>query len=141
MFIGKLPEVSRRAFLRRSAQLASLGAASSYALGLAGIGEAAAFSSADGYKALVCVFLLGGNDHNNTLIPYDSTNYAKYRAIRGLASDGSGVGLGRSQLGAPTLARPCHNTYFLMLETLHTRTKQLRSYPGTTHGSRLSRIQ
>jgi hypothetical protein len=52
MFIGKLPEVSRRAFLRRSAQLASLGAASSYALGLAGIGEAAAFSSADGYKAL-----------------------------------------------------------------------------------------
>ena len=104
MFIGNLPEVSRRAFLRRSAQLASLGAASSYALGLAGIGEAAAFSSADGYKALVCVFLLGGNDHNNTLIPYDSTNYAKYRAIRGLASDGSGVGLTRSQLGATVLS-------------------------------------
>lgn len=104
MFIGNLPEVSRRAFLRRSAQLASLGAASSYALGLAGIGEAAAFSSADGYKALVCVFLLGGNDHNNTLIPYDSTNYAKYRTIRGLASDGSGVGLTRSQLGATVLS-------------------------------------
>ena len=74
MFIGNLPEVSRRAFLRRSAQLASLGAASSYALGLAGIGEAAAFDASDGYKALVCVFLLGGNDHNNTIIPFDPTN-------------------------------------------------------------------
>ncbi len=106
MFIGNLPEVSRRAFLRRSAQLASLGAASSYALGLTGIGEAAAFDASDGYKALVCVFLLGGNDHNNTIIPFDPTNYARYREIRGLASDGTGVGLTRSDLTATVLAPP-----------------------------------
>ena len=110
MFIGKLPDLSRRSFLQRSAQLASLGAASSYALGLAGIGEAAAFNSADGYKALVCVFLLGGNDHNNMIIPYDPTNYAKYRAIRGLASDGSGVGLDRSALGGTVLNHPSTQT-------------------------------
>ncbi len=34
----------------------------------------------DDYKALVCVFLFGGNDANNIVIPY--TNYAAYAAIR-----------------------------------------------------------
>ena len=71
MFIGKDIEISLRAFLRRSSHLAVAGAASSYALGLAGMGEAAAFSTAGGYKALVCVFLYGGNDHANTFIPFD----------------------------------------------------------------------
>jgi uncharacterized protein (DUF1501 family) len=32
------------------------------------------------YKALVCVFLFGGNDANNIVIPY--TNYADYAAVR-----------------------------------------------------------
>ncbi len=75
MFIGKNTEISRRAFLQRTGQLAVAGSAASYALGLAGIGEAAAFSSAGGYKALVCVFLYGGNDYANTLIPFDQPNY------------------------------------------------------------------
>jgi len=34
------------------------------------------------YKALVCVFLYGGNDYANTLVPYDSTNYGLYQAQR-----------------------------------------------------------
>jgi len=38
-------------------------------------------SGDDDYKALVCVFLFGGNDANNIVIPY--TNYAGYDAIRG----------------------------------------------------------
>ena len=46
---------SRRAFLRRSAQLALSGTALPMALNLAAIGEAAAFDASD-YKALVCVF-------------------------------------------------------------------------------------
>jgi len=33
------------------------------------------------YRALVCVFLFGGNDGNNTVIPYD--DYASYAAVRG----------------------------------------------------------
>ena len=28
------------------------------------------------YRALVCVFLFGGNDSNNTIIPTDDTNFA-----------------------------------------------------------------
>ena len=34
------------------------------------------------YKALVCIFLFGGNDSNNMLIPNDTTGYANYSKIR-----------------------------------------------------------
>ena len=73
---------ARRAFLRRSGQLALTGTALPFALNLAAMGEAAAFDATD-YKALVCVFLIGGNDHGNTVVPYDVANYARYAAIRG----------------------------------------------------------
>jgi len=36
-----------------------------------------------GYKALVCIFLNGGNDGNNMVIPYDGTYYPSYAATRG----------------------------------------------------------
>ena len=108
MFIGKDTELSRRAFMRRTAQLSAMGAASSYALGLAGIGEAAAFSAPPGYKALVCVFLFGGNDHNNTLVPYDPENYARYAQIRGLYNQetGEGIALSRDSLASTVLQAP-----------------------------------
>jgi uncharacterized protein (DUF1501 family) len=35
------------------------------------------------YKALVCIFLFGGNDANNMLIPFDTTGYNNYATIRG----------------------------------------------------------
>ncbi len=35
------------------------------------------------YKALVCIFLLGGNDANNTLIQFDTAGYANYSTVRG----------------------------------------------------------
>jgi uncharacterized protein (DUF1501 family) len=71
--------VNRRSFVR----CASLAAAGN-ALGLRPFGalNALAQSSTD-YKALVCVFLYGGNDANNTLIPFDTTGYANYSTIRG----------------------------------------------------------
>ncbi len=38
------------------------------------------------YKALVCVFLFGGNDANNLIVPNDAAGYANYAALRtGLA--------------------------------------------------------
>lgn len=105
MHIGKANELSRRAFLRRSKQLAVAGSASSFALGLAGIGEAAAFSAGNYYKALVCIFLYGGNDHNSTLMPFDSTNYDLYSAIRGggAGQTAGGITLARSSLAATAL--------------------------------------
>ncbi|WP_428028005.1 DUF1501 domain-containing protein [Altererythrobacter sp.] len=101
MYIGKSDEISRRAFLKRSGKLAVAGAASSYAMGLAGIGEAAAFNSDASYKALVCVFLHGGNDYANTLIPFDGANYSRYSSIRG-----SRVAIPQSKLAATLLHNP-----------------------------------
>ncbi|MFT3777262.1 MAG: DUF1501 domain-containing protein [Ottowia sp.] len=88
---------SRRAFLRRLGHLGIAGTAAPWALNLAAIGEAAAFS-ADGYKALVCVFLYGGNDNGNTLIPYDDAGYAEYARVR------DALALSRASLGATALA-------------------------------------
>src|SRR5262249_49845528 len=38
--------------------------------------------SASDYKALVCVFLFGGNDGNNMVIPYDAVSYQNYANLR-----------------------------------------------------------
>jgi uncharacterized protein (DUF1501 family) len=105
MHISNMDDISRRAFLRRSQQLAIAGTASAWATGLVGIGEAAAFSAGTDYKALVCIFLYGGNDHNSTLIPFDSANYDLYSAIRGggAGQTAGGITLARSALAATAL--------------------------------------
>ncbi len=38
------------------------------------------------YKALVCLFLAGGNDANNLVVPTDAATYAAYAAGRGVLS-------------------------------------------------------
>lgn len=79
---------TRRQFLRRLTVLAGVGAAAPWAMELAALagvsGDAAGASTADDdYRALVCVFLYGGNDHWNTFIPNDADGHAAYRAARG----------------------------------------------------------
>ena len=73
---------TRREFLRRAGNLSLAGVAAPWALNLAAMAAAAAQSAPD-YKALVCVFLYGANDHGNTLVPYDTPSYNAYAAIRG----------------------------------------------------------
>lgn len=77
----RLKSLQRREFLRRAGALGLAGGAAPWALNLAAMGEAAAATATD-YKALVCVFLYGGNDYGNTVIPYDTPNYNAYAAIR-----------------------------------------------------------
>lgn len=97
---------SRRAFLRRTGQLALTGTALPFALNLAAIGEAAAFDAVD-YKALVCVFMYGGNDYANTVVAYDNPNYNLYSTIRsgGAGQTAGGIALARAAL-TPTLLTP-----------------------------------
>src|SRR5262249_33488601 len=69
---------SRRQFLRMTGYgfggTALLAAINQFAV------STALAKSRQDYKALVCVFLAGGNDANNMVIPID--NYAAYAAIR-----------------------------------------------------------
>lgn len=97
-------DISRRGFLRNAGQASIAGMVTPWLANLATIGEAAAFSAND-YKALVCVFLFGGNDYANTVVTYDNDSYAKYAAIRaaGSGSNTSGMVLSQAALAATEL--------------------------------------
>ena len=69
--------MNRRHFLKGAGSAGMLAA-----LGQLSFDSAFADTSSD-YKALVIVFLFGGNDSNNMIIPADATAYANYAAIRG----------------------------------------------------------
>jgi len=70
---------SRRDLLK----LGAYSATTAGALGTLGAFQRAmAASDTSGYKALVCVFLLGGNDGHNTLLPRDGSAYDTYAARR-----------------------------------------------------------
>ncbi len=78
----------RREFLRRAALLGGAGVAGPWALNLSLLGDAAAATAPGDYKALVCVFLYGGNDYGNTYVPVDDLHYQAYARIRtGIATD------------------------------------------------------
>jgi uncharacterized protein (DUF1501 family) len=99
---------ARREFLKRVSAMGMggvAGAAAPFALQLAAAGEAAAQAAAPGrggaaqddYKALVCVFLYGGNDPYNTVVPYDRDSHARYFRAR------SDIALAREKLDATAL--------------------------------------
>jgi uncharacterized protein (DUF1501 family) len=46
--------------------------------------SAATIPNGSDYRALVCLFLYGGNDANNVIIPHDANGYASYAAARGI---------------------------------------------------------
>jgi uncharacterized protein (DUF1501 family) len=87
---------NRREFLLRAGALTAGGFASRLApLSLLGLGATAHAQAASDYKALVCVFLYGGVDGNNLVVPIDSATYAQYSAVRTAAS---GVNLTQAEL-------------------------------------------
>jgi uncharacterized protein (DUF1501 family) len=105
---------TRREFIVGSGCLALSGAA--YAANFNNLSMINLLASANGndanYKALVCIFLFGGNDANNLLIPYD--NYAAYAAARA----GSAFAIAQAdllQISAPsqgaTFGLPNRTTY------------------------------
>jgi uncharacterized protein (DUF1501 family) len=89
----KIDHSGRRAFIRNIGALSAFGLASRLDL-LNLVAQAHGQATSD-YKALVCVFMFGGNDGNNTLIPIDSTGYAQYAAVR---PDSSGINLTQASL-------------------------------------------
>ncbi len=78
----------RREFFRRTGCMALTAAAASAGLKKLGLmnlyaqDRATESSAAAGYKALVCIFMGGGNDSNNMILPMDATPYNMYAAVR-----------------------------------------------------------
>ncbi len=83
---------TRRRFLTQSATLAATGGLAlsqpAWATGLAG----------SDYRALVCLFLYGGNDGNNTVVPMDTAGYAAYAKARGMTDIAKAAGITREAL-------------------------------------------
>lgn len=79
-------ELTRREFLLRAGSGCfgyALGA-SAFAAGLHRFGLINALAQgAEDYKALVCVFLAGGNDGNNMIVPLGRADYSDYLNVRG----------------------------------------------------------
>jgi uncharacterized protein (DUF1501 family) len=63
------------------------------------LGAQSAQATGSDFKALVGVFLFGGNDSNNMVVPTDATRFAQYAAVR---TQASGIGHLQSQLQAVT---------------------------------------
>ena len=82
--------ISRRKFVSLACRsIASIGAFGAFSR----FGALNAFAQAPDYKALVCVFLFGGNDGNNTVIPFDTAGYQNYLTLRGRNNGVAGVAL------------------------------------------------
>ena len=69
---------SRREFLRNLCCVAAGGGVASMIPQLRMMSTALASSPLTGYKALVCLYLSGGNDSWNMVVPFDSTRFATY---------------------------------------------------------------
>ena len=80
MFTDQMPirtSTSRRIFIKQASALAAAPMLASL-----GMTETLAQSAQD-YKALVCIFMFGGNDGNNLLIPRDPSDWNQYAGPRG----------------------------------------------------------
>ena len=86
---------TRRQFLK-TLSAASLGGAAPFAANLSAFNAFAADTS--GYKALVCVFLFGGMDGHDLVIPFDQTSYDDWADLRAPLIPSYGGSRDRAQL-------------------------------------------
>ncbi|TDR40060.1 uncharacterized protein (DUF1501 family) [Tahibacter aquaticus] len=98
--------LNRRDFLRKSLAAALGGAGLFSALGNLRVVAAAAnqgrYRFGD-YKALVCIFLGGGNDSFNSVVPYSSSEYNAYRQSRNGLAGAGGLALQQAAVQAQNL--------------------------------------
>jgi uncharacterized protein (DUF1501 family) len=96
-------ERSRRQFLRTASMASMAGiSASPFILGLNSMAAMAQSSASSGYRALVCIFLQGGNDGHGTVIATDPGSYSAFTTARS---------------GAPGLAYPMNELLPITLKT------------------------
>ena len=78
---------NRRDFLRASAALGAMPFLPPFSI------SSAHAADTTGYKALVCVFLYGGNDSHNMIVPRTTSEYNTYSAARGGLAEMNGLAL------------------------------------------------
>jgi len=99
---------SRRRFLRTASVVSGSvgGAAAPFALNLASLSTAVAQTS-DDYKAIVCLFLYGGNDSSNMVLRTDAASFNEYTRLRSVAPESIALKApGTAPVPTATLASP-----------------------------------
>ena len=81
-----MSRVDRRHLLKVGGAFSALGVGAPFALQLAAAGSAAGQSAPD-YKALVCVFLFGGNDAHNMVLATDTDSWTRYFNTRNTGTE------------------------------------------------------
>lgn len=83
--------INRRKFLSTTTSAGAVTFAGGAGL-LSVLGNTAAnAATTDGYKAIVCLFFLGGQDCHDVILPYDQPSYDKYAGFRsGILTDYAG---------------------------------------------------
>lgn len=96
--MSRIRREQRRDFLKQFCATLAGGSALSLFPQLQLMSSALASTQGDpGYKALVCVFLSGGSDSYNWLVPTDGTRYGIYQTARGGVYGGTNGPLGLAQ--------------------------------------------
>ncbi len=131
---------NRREFLNKSIRAALGGVGLYSALGNLKLLAAATQTVAtfNDYKALVCVYLYGGNDSFNTVVPYDNAHYGVYSATRG------GLALAQAQvqsrsltaLGTPGAGQPSDGASY----GLHPQMPELRNAFNAGHAAIVANV-
>jgi uncharacterized protein (DUF1501 family) len=98
--------MNRRRFLQRNLS-ALVGAGLFGAFGnlrvLAAAADHQRFAAGD-YKALVCIYLNGGNDSFNSVVPYSAAQYADYRSSRTVLMANGGIAFDQATIEANALS-------------------------------------
>ena len=79
--------MDRRHFIRAAASLSAAPLLPPFSI------SSADAADTSGYKALVCVFLFGGNDSQNMIVPITGAEYNAYSAARGGLAEANGLAL------------------------------------------------
>ncbi len=87
-------DLSRREFLLKSTLLSASAVATPFAMDLFGMNAAMASTLTGDYKALVCIFLAGGNDHNNMVLATDTPSWNGYLGARNVNGSSIALSLG-----------------------------------------------
>ena len=116
--------------------MSALGAAAPMAMNLAAMGSASAATASD-YKALVCVFLHGGNDAYNTVLPTDQASWSAYTATRNQAPESIALFKDRAANKSFTRGSPEWLGSVLGLNSLNSAARPCALHPMLTDMQRL----
>jgi len=130
--LDALPRTTRRELLKRFGAMGLAGStAGGLGLNLAAMSQASA-AVGSSYRALVCVFLYGGNDAYNTVLATDSASWANYAAARSASNNALVLGAAGTPADPTSTAVHTRLGGVLPINPVHAQGRTLALHPAMT---------